>query len=93
MQEFDDAQLGTLEAGSFLVPLLRLLRVELPETEIKVGGLHYKYDRSYPVKGYGAVMPKYLAELFAAGKKPLVVERPTRFYLYVCSDSAVGASP
>ena len=36
----------------------------------------------YPIKGFSAVMPKYLREQLAAGKVPLIIERPDRFYVY-----------
>ncbi|HXH23578.1 MAG TPA: hypothetical protein VNN10_16295 [Dehalococcoidia bacterium] len=82
MQEFDDTDLEAFAVDGFTLPLLNLNDVDLPMTLIRVGGRDYQYDRSYPHKGYGAIMPAYVAEQVAAGRKPLVVERGDRYYLY-----------
>lgn len=86
MNEFDDTMLVGLELDRLTVPMLRLSEEEHPPlADIKVGDESYAYDRSYPIKGYGAIMPKYVHEQVAAGKKPLVIERPERYYLYWAS--------
>ena len=86
MLTFEDADLVPMALdGGLVVPLLRLTGSEPPEVHIVLGEQEYSYDRSYNIKGYSAVMPKYVAELMSAGKKPLVIERPTRYYLYVAS--------
>ena len=79
--EFDDALLEPFPADGLTVPLLKLTD-RLPAVEIKVGEVEYRYDRSYPIKGHSALMPRYLQEQVGAGKKPLIVERPDRFYVY-----------
>ncbi|HEY7270357.1 MAG TPA: hypothetical protein VH951_11060, partial [Dehalococcoidia bacterium] len=63
----------------------------LPATQIKVGDDVYQYEKSYPFKGYGAIMPKYVMEQMAAGRKPLVVERLDRYYLYFQTEAAEAA--
>jgi hypothetical protein len=84
VQEYDDTLLEPLAADGITVPLLRLgTEDQPPDAEIRVGLQSYKYDRSYPIKGYAAIMPDYVRQQIAAGKKPLVVERPARFYLYL----------
>ena len=84
MREFEDALLEPFATDGVLVPLLRLTaEEEPPDSQIKVGDQPYQYERSYPIKGHSAVMPGYLREQLAAGKKPLIVERPTRFYVYL----------
>jgi hypothetical protein len=82
MQEFDDIDLEAFAANGLTLPLLRLNDIDLPLTQIRVGGRDYQYDRSYPHKGYGAIMPPYVAEQMAAGRRPLVIERGDRYYLY-----------
>jgi len=91
VQQFDDALLEEFEADRLTVPLLRLNEIDLPQTDIRVGGDEFKYDRSYPIKGQGAVMPGYLREQVAAGKKPLLVERDTRYYVYFAAGESAGA--
>ena len=91
MQEFDDVELEPFAVDNLTLPLLRLNDIDLPTTLIKVGGQLYQYDRSYPFKGYGAVMPRYVMEQIAAGRKPLVVERVDRYYLYFETEEAEAA--
>ena len=74
-------------ADGFFVPLIRMTSGPLPSAAIKVGDREYRYARSYPIKGYSAVMPGYLKEQAAAGKKPLLVERPDRLYVYFAAES------
>lgn len=92
MQEFDDSDLDSFGADGISLPLLRLNDIDVPDTLIKVGGVEYQYDRSYPFKGWGAIMPKYVAEQVGAGRKPLVVERLTRFYLYFAVEQAAATA-
>jgi hypothetical protein len=82
IQEFDDVDLEQFAADGLTLPLLRLNDIDLPGTVIRVGGRDYQYDRSYPFKGYGAVLPGYLAEQIAVGRRPLIVERVDRYYVY-----------
>jgi hypothetical protein len=88
VQAFDDLELEPLSVENLTLPLLRLNDIDLPATLITVGGDEYQYDRSYPIKGYGAIMPPYVSEQIAAGRKPLVVERLNRYYLYFATAAA-----
>ncbi|HEY4684688.1 MAG TPA: hypothetical protein VII57_01445 [Dehalococcoidia bacterium] len=83
MQEFDDDLLEPYPVDGSLVPLIRLTRGGPPHVAVKVGDKAYHYDRSYPFKGQGAVLPRYLREQLAAGKQPLLIERADRFYVYL----------
>ena len=81
--ELDDSLLEPFDTDDLTVPLIRLTsEPEPPDAQLMLGNAEYKYDRSYPIKGHSAVMPGYLREQLAAGKKPLLIERPERFYLY-----------
>jgi hypothetical protein len=80
--EFDDAELEPFPADGLLVPLIRMTTGGPPSISVKVADQSYNYDRSYPIKGHSAVMPGYLKEQVAAGKRPLLIERPDRFYVY-----------
>jgi hypothetical protein len=91
MQEFDDTELEPFAADSLTLPLLRLNDIDLPGTLIRVGDQEYQYDRSYPIKGHGAIMPRYVSEQMNAGKKPLMVERFTRYYLYFAVEAPPAA--
>ena len=91
VQEYDDTLLEPFNEDGVSVPLLRLNRVALPPVELRVGGSAYRYERSYPIKGHSAVMPKYLKEQMGAGKRPLVVERISRYYVYMATDVGSAA--
>jgi hypothetical protein len=80
--ELEDDLLEPFPADGLMVPLIRIAE-DVPPTDLVVGGQPYRYDRSYPIKGYAAVMPRYLLELVNTGKKPLLIERPDRFYVYL----------
>ena len=82
MLEFDDADLEPFPADGLMVPLIRMTTGGLPTVSIRVSDRPYQYDRSYPIKGHSATMPAYLKEQVAAGKRPLLIERPDRFYVY-----------
>ena len=83
MQDLEDVLLEPFPTDGLMVPLVRLtLEEQPPDSEIRVGGQRYRYDRSYPIKGHSAIMPRFLREQMAAGKKPLIVERPSRYYVY-----------
>jgi len=82
MLEFDEEILESFAADGVNVPLIKL-RDELPTSDIVIGGETFHYDRSYPIKGHSAVLPGYVREQIAAGKRPLLIERPDRFYVYL----------
>lgn len=84
MLEIDDEQIEALPADGLSFPLVRLSD-EIPPSELSAGGRAYRYERSYPIKGYAAVMPGYLQEQAKAGKQALIVERPDRFYVYLAT--------
>ena len=81
--EFPDTELEPFPLDGMIVPAIRrTLEEQAPSANVKVGGEAYLYDRSYPIKGYSAVLPAYLREQMDAGKRPLLVERPDRVYVY-----------
>ena len=82
MLEIDDTLLEPFPMDGLLVPVVRMTGDDLVQVELRVGEQPYRYDRSYPIKGHSAVLPGYLRQQMAAGKKPLLVERPDRFYVY-----------
>jgi hypothetical protein len=80
--EFDDDAIEAFPVDGISVPLVRMTAGSIPTVQIRVDGRDYQYERSYPIKGHSAVMPPYIKEQAAAGKKPLLIERPDRFYVY-----------
>jgi hypothetical protein len=83
MLELDEDLIEAFPLDGLQAPLIKLsLEPEPPDSQILVGDRAYQYDRSYPIKGYSAVMPGYLREQMSAGKRPLIIERATRYYVY-----------
>ena len=65
--ELEDTELEPFALdGGLVVPLIRMTTGGLPEVEVTVGEDEFVYDRSYPIKGHSAVLPKYLREQMAA---------------------------
>ena len=84
MAEFADARIETYSIEGVYVPVIKQTMGEgPPKIEISVEGKTYHYDRSYPIKGHSALLPGYLREQLNAGKEPLLIERPDRFYVYL----------
>ena len=85
VQAFDETELDALQLDDDLeIPRIRLTMEQSPPYhEIKVGNQAYRYERSYPIKGHGATLPRFAREQLAAGKQTLVVERRDRFLVYV----------
>ena len=84
VDEFDEDQLEPLPIDGMVIPRIRLtLEDEPPFHLVKVGEQTYQYEKSYPIKGHSATLPRFVREQMSAGRKPLVIERPTRFLVYL----------
>lgn len=84
MIEFEEDQLEPLPLDGMYLPRIRLtLGEDVPYFQVKVGEQAYQYEKSYPIKGHSATLPKFAREALAAGRKPLIIERPTRFLVYL----------
>ena len=82
MLELDEALLEPLPLDGVEVSRIRLYGPP-PYTQAKLGEQEYRYERSFPVKGHGAKLPNFIREQMAAGKTALILERDTRFYVYL----------
>jgi hypothetical protein len=51
----------------------------------------YWYFRTLPLKGYGAVLGRYIGELEAGGHKPLLARFFNRIYIYATGVTPIGA--
>jgi hypothetical protein len=83
MLQIDPVQLGTLEMDGVWVPYLDLYDAEFVPTRLKIVNDEYAFARSAPVRGHGAVLPGEIRQARDAGKKPVIVERGDRYYLYL----------
>jgi hypothetical protein len=62
-----------------------------PAIKLIFEGEDYWYYRTLPLKGYGAVLPRYIRELAAEGHKPLLARYGTRIYIYATGVTPIGA--
>ena len=84
MDEFSEDQLEPLAVDGLEIPRIRLTLGEpTPYHQVKVGDQAYQYEKSYPIKGHSATLPRYVREQMAAGRKPLLIERSSRFLVYL----------
>ena len=82
MLELDEANLETLELDGLEVPRIHLYGPP-PYYAAQLGDQEYRYAKSFPIKGHGASLPQFLREQIGEGKKPLLIERTDRFYVYL----------
>jgi hypothetical protein len=78
-----EADLGRLEVDNMRLLYADLYDLDFVPTRIQVGDREFVYQRSFPVRGHGAIMPPYIRSLIDEGRVPLVVERNERYYVYV----------
>ncbi|MEX2245646.1 MAG: hypothetical protein WEC75_03075 [Dehalococcoidia bacterium] len=79
----DPAELGTLELGDLWVPYADLYDAPFMPTRITVGADEYAFHSSIIEKGHGALLPGRVRELREQGKRPLIIERGDRYYVFV----------
>ncbi len=91
---------GAIEVHSDSIETLRVNGMDLPyvdygqhEPGIKLvyQGEDYWYCKTLPVKGYGAVMARYIRELQAEGKTPLLARFFDRIYIFATGVTPIGA--
>ena len=81
--EISPSELGTLELDGMWVPYIDMYDAEFVPTRLNLSRDEYAFESSILARGHGAVLPPKLRELRAAGKKPLLVERGNRYYIFV----------
>jgi hypothetical protein len=62
-----------------------------PAIKLTYEGEEYWYFKTLPLKGYGAVLGRYVRELEAGGHKPLMARFQTRIYIYATGITPIGA--
>ena len=81
--EIDPSQLGTLDLEGAWVPYIDLHDAQFVPTHVKIVDEDYAFKQSFNIFGHGAVMPQAIRQFRAEGKKPVVIEREDRYYVYV----------
>ncbi len=77
--------------GSDNIQGLAWVRLNGEGVESWIEGEDYWYYRTLPLKGYGAVMARYIRRLQAEGHKPLLARFQMRIYIYATGVTPIGA--
>ena len=80
--ELDPALLETLYVDGLEMPFMDFGPAE-PTLRLRLEGEEYAFRRSYPRKGFGAVLGKDAWQLLNEGKKLLIARFGDRHYLYL----------
>jgi len=80
--EIDPGLLETLFVDGLEIPFMDFGPVE-PTLRLRLEGEEYAFRRSYPRRGFGAVLGKDVRPLLKEGKKLLVARLGDRHYLFV----------
>jgi hypothetical protein len=83
MLELNPRDLGTLELGDQWIPYVNLYGEEFLPTRVRLGDEEYAWHSSTIISGHGAELPGKIRDLRAAGKKPIIIEREDRYYVFV----------
>ena len=62
-----------------------------PAIKLVYEGEEYWYSKTLPLKGYGAVLGRYVRQLEAEGHKPLLARFQMRIYIYATGITPIGA--
>ena len=88
--EVRPGSLETLYTSGMELPYVEYGQHE-PGVKLVYAGEDYWYYRTLPLKGYGAVLARYIRELQAEGHKPLLARFGTRIYIYATGVTPIGA--
>ena len=82
--EIDPSELSTLELDADTwVPYIDLYDLQFIPTRLKIVDEEYAFQSSIISFGSSATLPGTIRELRGAGKKPVIVERKDRYYVFV----------
>ena len=82
--------LNFLDTNGMALPYVEFGSAE-PGIKLVYEGEDYWYCRTLPLKGYGAVMARYIRSLESEGKKPLLARFGMRIYIYATGVTPIGA--
>lgn len=82
--------LETLYTDGMELPYIEYGDLE-PGVKLVLDGAEYWYYKTLPLKGYGAVLSRYIRELEAEGHTSLLARFGTRIYIYATGVTPIGA--
>lgn len=80
----------TLSTSGLDLPYVEFGNVQ-PAIKLVYEGDEYWYYKTLPLKGYGAVLDRYVKGLQAEGHKPLLARFFTRIYIYATGITPIGS--
>jgi hypothetical protein len=80
----------TLTCGGLELPYIEYGQVQ-PAIKLLYAGGEYWYYKTLPLKGYGAVLARYIRDLQAQGHKPILARFFNRIYIYATGITPIGA--
>jgi hypothetical protein len=90
IHEVHDAAVEILATHGLELPYVEYGQIE-PGIKLVWNGEDYWYHKTLPLKGYGAVLHKYIGELEAEGHKPVLARFHNRIYIYATGVTPIGA--
>ncbi len=90
VHEVHPDSLEALYTDGIELPYVEYGRME-PAIKLLFEGEDYWYFRTLPLKGYGAVLARYIRGLEAEGHKPILARYGTRIYIYATGITPIGA--
>jgi len=90
VHEVHEANLETLATNGLELDYIDLGQAE-PAIKLLRAGEEYWYYKTLPLRGYGAVLPRYIKALEAEGHKPLLARFHSRIYIYATGITPIGA--
>jgi len=90
VHEVNPDSIETLASGGFELPYVEYGQRE-PAMKLVCEGEDFWYYRTLPLKGYGAVLPRYIRSLQEEGHKPLLARYGTRIFIYATGITPIGA--
>jgi hypothetical protein len=90
VHEVNADRLETLVAGPYELPYIEYGNVEAA-VKLVLDGEDYWIYKTFPLKGYSAVLPRVIAELQGEGHRPLLARYGTRIYVYATGVTPIGA--
>lgn len=88
--EVHPESIETLYTQGMELPYIEYGTME-PGVKMVYEGEDYWYYRTLPLKGYGAVLARYISELQNEGHKALLARFGTRIYIYATGITPIGA--
>jgi hypothetical protein len=80
----------TLSSGGLDLPYVEFGGVQ-PPIKLIYGDTEYWYYKTLPLKGYGAVLDRYIRALQAEGHEALLARFFTRIYIYATGITPIGS--